>query len=73
MSPQQHEYDQVRRLSTRELRVTIATNPITSWRRHYAEVELRRRENLWTGMRGWIAIAVSIVALIISLAALLTR
>jgi heme exporter protein D len=54
------------------LRQIVATNPITSWRRHHAEVELRRRENWWTGVRGWVAIGISILALAISLTELLT-
>jgi hypothetical protein len=64
----QREYERVRRLSTRKLREIIATNFANDWTTRYAEVELRRRENWWTGMRGWFAVGVSLVSLSISLA-----
>jgi hypothetical protein len=67
LPPNSQEYDKIRWLRTRELRRIEATNSITSWHRHYAEVELRRRENRWTGMRGWIAVVVSFVAVTVSL------
>jgi hypothetical protein len=59
-------------LRSDELRALVLKHPNPENRqRRGAEQELRRRETWWTGTRGWIAIGVSVVALIVSLVALL--
>jgi hypothetical protein len=73
--PQVPRYQQpdpdLRRLSDDELFDRRARHTADSWERHHIDNELLRRETQSTGKRAWVAIVISVLALLIAAGSLL--